>query len=64
MRFYVTGSFQEAISDTDGASQATMSRIITRASEVLSSHAKDVIWFTVDDEILKKVSDGFYASAG
>ena len=54
LRFYATGSFQEAIDDTDGASQATMSRIITRVSEVLASHSKDVIWFTVDDEILKK----------
>ena len=60
----MTGSFQEAIGDTDGESQATISRIITRASEVLASHAQDVIWFTVDNEILKKVSNGFYASAG
>ena len=58
------GSFQEGIGDTDGASQATMSRIITRVSEVLASHAKDVIPFTADDEVLKKASNGFYASAG
>ena len=39
LRFYETSSFQEAIGGTDGASQATMSRIITRVSEVLASHA-------------------------
>ena len=60
----MTDSFQKAIGDTDGAVQATMSRIITRVSEVFASHAKDVIRFTVDDEILKKVSDGFCASTG
>ena len=61
LRFYVTGNFQEPLGDGEGGSQANMSRIVSRVSQVLAAHASDVIDFTVDGNILKQISSGFYA---
>ena len=64
LRFYAVGSYQEAIGDAEGASQSTMCRVISKVSKVLADHhAKDVIRFTVDEDILEEISRGFYASA-
>ena len=57
------GSFQESIGDAEGASQLSMCRIIAKVSNILSDHTKDVIRFTVDENLLEEVSSGFHASA-
>ena len=64
LSFYAVGSFQWSIGGGKGAGQATMCRVISRVSEVLATHADNIIRFCVDDEILYQVSEGFFASAG
>ena len=63
LRFYATGSFQEAAADGEWGSQPNMSCFINRVSSVLANHSDDVIKFVVDKDICKKVSNGFYGSA-
>ena len=64
LSFYTVGSFQWSIGGGEDASQSTMSRVISRVSEVLARHADNIIRFCADDEILYQVSEGYFASAG
>ena len=60
LRFYATGTHQAEVGDGEGASQASVSRIVRHVTEVLSQHADDLIKFSLDQEILEDVSKGFY----
>ena len=64
LRYYATGTFQCQIGDSEGASQATSQRIISKVSSVLASHVPDVIQFSTDPDILKSISEGFYGFKG
>ena len=64
LRYYATGTFQRQIGDSEGASQASLHRIVHQVSEALAGHADTVINFSTDPNILKVVSDGFYAFSG
>ena len=60
LRFYATGTHQIEVGDGEGASQSSVCRIVQQVSTVLANHANDVIKFSLDDEVLEKVSTGFY----
>ena len=64
LKFYATGTFQHEVGDGEGASQSSLSRIISRVSSVFASHADDLIKFSVDETILDRVSTGFYGFSG
>ena len=64
LRFYATGTHQCEVGDGEGASQASVSRIVRHVTEVLSNHADDLITFSLDHDILDQVSKGFYAFKG
>ena len=49
-------------SNGKGALQSSVSHIIQQVTEVLSNHADDLITFNLDQEILEKVSTGFYGA--
>ena len=59
--YYATGTFQRQIGDSEGASQSSAHRIVRKVSEVLASHASDLINFSTDPEIFETISQGFYA---
>ena len=60
LRFYATGTHQIEVGDGEGASQYSVCCIVKQVSTVLANHANDLIKFSFDDEILDKVSTGFY----
>ena len=64
LRYYATGTFQRQIGDSEGASQSSSHRIISKVSKVLASHVSDVIQFSTDPDIFKAVSEGFYGFKG
>ena len=64
LKYYATGTFQCQIGDSEGGSQASIQRIITKVSSVLASHVSDVIQFSTDPDIFKSVSEGFYGFKG
>ena len=64
LRYFATGTFQRQIGVSEGASQASLHRIIHQVANALASHANTVINFSTDPAILKTVSDGFYAFTG
>ena len=64
LRYFATGTFQRQVGDSEGASQASLHRIVHTVAEALASHADTVINFSTDPTILKSVSDGFYAFRG
>ena len=64
LRYYATGTFQRQVGDSEGASQSSMHRIITKVSKVLASHVPDMITFSTDPDVFKTVSDGFYGFKG
>ena len=64
LRFYATGTFQSEVGDGEGISQSTIHRIISRVSEVLARKANSLIKFSVDENILQRVSDGFFGFSG
>ena len=64
LRYFATGTFQRQVGDSEGASQSSLHRIIHKVAESLASHADTVIKFSTDPQILKQVSDGFYAFRG
>ena len=64
LRYFATGTFQRQVGDSEDASQSSLHRIIYQVAEALASHADTVINFSVDPNILKTVSDGFYAFSG
>lgn len=64
LRYYATGTFQREVGDGEGASQSSCHRIVHLVSKALCQHADTVIKFSLDDQVLKEVSDGFYAFRG
>ena len=64
LRYFATGTFQREIGDAEGASQSSIQRIIKKVSKVLASHVNDVVQFSMDPDVYKAVSDGFYAFKG
>ena len=64
LRYFATGTFQREIGDAEGASQSSIQRIIKKVSKVLASHVNDVVQFSMDPNVYKAVSDGFYAFKG
>ena len=60
LRFFATGTHQTEVGDGEGASQSSVCHIVKQVSTVLSNHANDVIKFSLDDEVLNRVSTGFY----
>ena len=64
LRFYATGSHQIVIGDGEGASQASVSRIVKQVTLALAGHADDLISFNIDQEVLETVAKGFYGFSG
>ena len=64
LRFYATGTHQIEVGDGEGASQASVSRIVKQVTRVLSDHMNDLVEFTVDTEVLETISKGFYGFNG
>ena len=64
LRFYATGTHQIEVGDGEGASQALVSRIVNEVSEALAEQADQLIVFSLDPDIMKTVSTGFYGFSG
>ena len=64
LRYFATGTFQQQIGDSEGASQASMHRIIHKVASALAPHTDTLIQFSTDPKILKEISDGFDAFKG
>ena len=64
LRYYATGAQQTEIGDGEGASQASVSRIVNQVTEVFSKACSNVVKFSLDQEILDTVSTGFYGFKG
>ena len=64
LRFYATGTHQIEVGDGEGASQASVSRIVKQVTRVLSDHMNDLVEFTVDPDVLDTISKGFYGFSG
>ena len=64
LRFYATGTHQIEVGDGEGASQASVSRIVKQVSEVLSDHMDDLVVFNVDHDVLDTVARGFFGFNG
>ena len=64
LRFYATGSHQIVIGDGEGASQASVSRIVKQVTLALAGHADDLISFNIDQEVMETVAKGFYGFSG
>ena len=50
--------------DGEGASQASVSRIVKQVSEVLSDHMDDLVVFNVDPDMLDTVARDFFGFSG
>ena len=64
LRFYATGTHQIEVGDGEGASQASVSRIVKQVSKVLSDHIDDLMVFNVDPDVLETVARGFFGFNG
>ena len=64
LRYFATGTFQRQIGDSEGASQSSLHRIVHQVASALAPHADTLIQFSTEPQILKEVSDGFYAFKG
>ena len=64
LRFYATGSHQMCVGDGEGASQASVSRIVKQVTTALSNHSDDLIAFHIDEDVLSTVAKGFYGFSG
>ena len=64
LRFLATGTHQMEVGDGEGASQASVSRIIKQVTDALAGHADDLIRFHVDQEVMEIVAKGFYGFSG
>ena len=64
LRFYATGTHQIEVGDGEGASQASMSRIVNEVSEALAKQADQLIVLSLDPDVMKTVSTGFYGFSG
>ena len=64
LRYYATGAQQTEIGDGEGASQASVSRIVNQVTDVFSKACSNVVKFSLDGDILDTVSTGFYGFKG
>ena len=64
LRFYATGTHQIEVGDGEGASQASVSRIVNQVSEALAEQADQLIVFSLDPDVMKTVATGFYGFSG
>ena len=64
LRFLATGTHQMEVGDGEGASQASVSRIVNEVCAVLAEQADQLVVFSLDPEILKTVASGFYGFSG
>ena len=64
LRFFATGTHQIEIGDGEGASQASVSRIVKQVAQVLSDHMDDVVAFNLDPDVLDTVAKGFFGFNG
>ena len=64
LRFYATGTHQIEIGDGEGASQASVSRIVKQVTDVLSDHMNDLVVFSLDPDVLQTVAKGFFGFNG
>ena len=64
LRYYATGAQQTEIGDGEGASQASVSRIVNQVTDIFSKACSSVVKFSLDQEILDTVSTGFYGFKG
>ena len=64
LRFFATGTHQIEIGDGEGASQASVSRIVKQVSQVLSEHMNDLVVFSLDPDVLQTVAKGFFGFNG
>ena len=64
LRFLATGTHQMEVGDGEGASQASVSRIVRQVCSVLSEETDQLVTFSLDPDILKAVAKGFYGFSG
>ncbi|XP_033747957.1 putative nuclease HARBI1 [Pecten maximus] len=64
LRFYATGTFQQVVGDTIMADKSTVSRVIRKVSEVLSSLIPQFIKWPVNRQDKLKIQQGFYQHGG
>ena len=64
LRFLATGTHQMEVGDGEGASQASVSRIVREVCEALAEQCDQLVVFSLDHDILKTVSQGFYGFSG
>ena len=64
LRFLATGMHQMEVSDSEGASQASVSRIVREVTAALADQADQLVVFSLDPDILKTVATGFYGFSG
>lgn len=63
IRYYGTGAFQSAVGDMCSVSRPSVSRIIRRVSEALTSLRRDVIKMPTSDEELAAAASGMFMLA-
>ena len=64
LRFLATGTHQMEVGDGEGASQASVSRIVRQVCAALPDKADDLVVFSLDPDILATVAKGFYGFSG
>ena len=64
LRFYATGSHQMCVGDGEGASQASVSRIVKQVTLALAGHVNDLVSFHIDQDVMETVANGFYGFSG
>ena len=64
LRFLATGSFQKLLSDSEGACQATVHNHIMTVVKAMSRHTDQFIRFSLDEDVLENVEEGFYGFSG
>ena len=64
LRFLATGTHQMEIGDGEGASQASVSRIVREVCQALADQTDQVVVFSLDHDILRTVAQGFYGFSG
>ena len=64
LRFLATGTHQIEVGDGEGASHASVSRIVKQVCGILAEQTDQLVTFTLDPDILKVVANGFYGFSG
>ena len=64
LRFLATGTHQMEVGDGEGASQASVSRIIKEVCGAQAHETDQLVVFSLDHDILRTVSQGFYGFTG